>query len=90
MRNLFAFLFLPIFALFAFPQLGSKVCLPMTGPSLQQIESQIRAWRIEITAINKMKEDFRFQSPSMSHISIPYLSILAVQLEASSVQRIRH
>jgi len=64
-----------------------------SAPVLNQVENQIRTWQIEYTIINttkfnsqKLKEVFRFQSPSMSHLSIPYLTIMDIQLEVSSIR----
>jgi hypothetical protein len=74
----FAFLAITlIFAFFALPQGASAGHWWMPAPSVWEVESRIKA----------LKNVFRFQSPALSPVSIPFLSILAVRLEASSLQR---
>jgi hypothetical protein len=75
MKKLFGFTLLLILAFYAFPQFGNRILLSSPAPTLQEVENQIRS----------LKEAFHFQSPSLSHLSIPYLQILAVQLEAGSL-----
>jgi len=62
-------------------------------PSLQQLENRIRTWKSQYQIVSttnfgpgKMKEIFGFQSPSISHLSIPYLTLLAIQLEAKGLK----
>jgi hypothetical protein len=75
MKKLFGFIVLLTLAFYAFPQFGNRIAWSTPAPTFQEVENRIRA----------LKDAFRFQSPSLSHLSIPYLSILAVQLEATSL-----
>jgi len=74
-KKLFGFVLLLILAFYAFPQFGNRIVWSTPAPTLHEVENQIKAF----------KAAFRFQSPSLSHLSIPYLSILAVQREAKSL-----
>ena len=92
MKKLIVSVVLLTFAFFALPQLGSKVDLSASMPSLQNVENRIRTLQTEFAMIRerqfdseKMKEIFRFQGPSMSRFSIPYLTIMDIRLEASSL-----
>jgi len=74
-KKLFGFVLLLILAFYAFPQLGNSIVRSTPAPTLQEVKSEIKA----------LKNALQFQSPSLSHLSIPYLQILAVQLEAGSL-----
>jgi hypothetical protein len=94
MKKLVVSAVLLTFAFFALAQLGSKVDCSASIPSLQNVESRIRTLQTEFAMARerkfdseKMKEIFRFQSPSMSRFSIPYLTIMDIRLEASSLHR---
>jgi hypothetical protein len=91
MKKLVVSAVLLTFAFFALPQLGSKVDWSALIPIPQNVESRIRTLQTEFALIKetkfdseKMKGIFRFQSPSMSRFSIPYLTILDIRLEADS------
>jgi len=80
-------------ASFALAQLGGNIDWSAFTLSLQQVENQIRTWKSQYRIVSttkfesrKMKELSELQSPSLSHLSIPYLTILDIQLEAASLK----
>ncbi len=68
-----------IVAFFAIPQLGEKLDWSTPLPSLQEMGKQIKF------AFRSLKGLTRFQRPSLSALSIPYLTIMEVREEASIV-----
>ena len=80
-------------ASFTLAELSGNIDWSASTPSLQQVQNQISTWKSEYSIISatrfeskKMKEVFAFQSPSISHLSIPYLTLLDIQLEAASLK----
>jgi len=77
MKKLFGFTLLLVLAFYVFPQIGNRIVWSTPAPTLREVESEIRT----------LTEAIRFESPSPSRLSLPYLSILAVQLEATSLAK---
>lgn len=96
MKKPFVFALVVIFAFFAFLRLSGKSYWSPPVLTLQNMEDQISSWQGDYKALKtakfdleKMKEVFQFQTPSMSHLSIPYLTIMVIQLEAQTLQERR-
>jgi hypothetical protein len=80
MRRLVVPALILMIAFFAFPKLYGKSDWFTPMPSLQAMESQIKF------NYARLVELIRFQRPSLSPFSIPYLTIMEVREEASTLQ----
>jgi hypothetical protein len=75
MKRLFGFTLLLVLAFYVFPQIGNRIVWSTPAPTFREVQNEIRSWTHAL----------RFESPEPSPLSIPYLQILAVRLEAGSV-----
>jgi hypothetical protein len=73
-----------IVAFFTFPHAGGTLAWPAPAPSFGEMKSQIQS------DLRRLAEAVRFQRPSLSPLSIPYLTIMEAREEAALLQHEHH
>jgi hypothetical protein len=73
-----------VVAFFTFPHAGGTSQWPAPVPSLGEMKSQIQS------DLRRLAKAVRFQRPSLSPLSIPYLTIMEAREEAALLQHEDH